>query len=459
LTGALVADLREVVGDANVLTAVEDTAGYTCDWTGRFQGLTPAVARPASTAEVAGVVAACRRHGVPLVPQGGNTGLVGGGVPLAGEVVLSLSRLAGVESVDPAARRLVALAGTPLAAVEAAAAAHGLAYGVDLGARGSATIGGTVATNAGGLRFVRHGGTREQLAGIEAVLGNGSTVAHLGAPAKDNTGYDLAALLCGSEGTLGVVTRACLRLVPRHDERAVSLLGFATPEAALAAAAALSASMLPLDALEMIWGPTMALLARELPPGPPFDAAAYLLVECADLVDPLPALSAAVDSLAGVVGAAVATDGRRRAELWRYRDEIAPAIARVGVPVKMDVSVPLPAQRELAASVSAVVTGVAPGAGLYLFGHVGDGNLHVNVVLPASAERDVAHRVEDAVYRVTADLGGSISAEHGIGTAKLPWLGLVRSDAELAAFRAIKSALDPDSICNPHCLLPPPFTR
>jgi FAD/FMN-containing dehydrogenase len=451
----LITAFAEVVGEPNVLAEHGEVAPYVADWTGRYVGHTACVVRPATTDEVAGVVAVCRAEGVGLVPQGGNTGLVGGSVPLAGEVVLSLGRLAGVDSVDRQSRLLVARAGTSLSAVQEAAAGAGLAYGVDLGARGSATIGGTVSTNAGGIRFLRHGGTRQQLAGIEAVLGSGSTISHLAGLPKDNTGYDLGGLLCGSEGTLGVITRACLRLVESYEERAVALLGFASAGAALAAASALGAAGLPLDALEMVWGGSFDLVCSAFELAAPFAAGDYLLVECAQHTDPLPALAAAVESLDGVTGVAVATDPRRRAELWRFREEIPLAVASVGTPVKLDVAVPLPAQGELAASVADALGGAVPGCRLFLFGHVADGNVHVNVVPPgARLDAGVAERIEETVYRLVAGLGGSISAEHGIGRAKLPWLPLVRSPAELEAFRAVKSALDPDGILNPGCLVP-----
>jgi FAD/FMN-containing dehydrogenase len=438
-----------------VLTEPGLVAPYVTDWTGRYLGHTAAVVRPATAEEVAGVVGVCRARGAGLVPQGGNTGLVGGSVPLGGEVVLNLGRLAGVESIDRQSRLLVARAGTTVSAVQEVAAGAGLAYGVDLGARGSATIGGTVATNAGGIRFLRHGGTRQQLAGIEAVLGSGSTISHLSGLPKDNTGYDLGGLLCGSEGTLGVITRACLRLVEGYAQRAVALLGFASARAALEAASALGTAGLPLDALEMIWGDSLHLVCSAFGLAPPFEAGDYLLVECADHADPLAGLAAAVESLPGLAGAAVATDPRRRAELWRFREEIPLAVATVGTPVKLDVAVPLPGQVELAESVVEALGRAVPGCRLYLFGHVADGNVHVNVVPPgAGLDAGVAERIEDTVYRLVADLGGSISAEHGIGRAKLPWLPLVRSGAELAAFRALKSALDPDGILNPGCLVP-----
>jgi FAD/FMN-containing dehydrogenase len=447
-----------VVGEPQVLTGPDLTAGYAVDWTGRFRGRTPAVVRPSSVDEVAGVLAACREHDAAVVPQGGNTGLSGGGVPLDGEVVLSTRRLASVES-DPAAGQLTAGAGASLGTVIRCAEAGGFSYGVDLSARDSATVGGTVATNAGGTRFLRHGGTREQLLGVEAVLGSGLVVSHLSGVPKDNTGYDLAGLLCGSEGTLGVVTRARLRLVERLEVRATALVGFATAEQAVQGTADLRACGAPLESLELVWDATLRLVcsAFGLPAPLPEPAGhrVYLLVECAGHADPLPALAEAVASLGGVGDAAVASDPLRRAALWRYREEAAAAIATAGVPVKMDVAVAPAALAELAARVTATVATVAPGAAPYLFGHAADGNLHVNVVPPPGSGARDTRAIEDAVYRVVHDLGGSISAEHGIGRAKLPWIHLSRSPDEIAAFRALKQAMDPDGILNPGVLLPP----
>ncbi|HEV7861802.1 MAG TPA: FAD-binding oxidoreductase, partial [Acidimicrobiia bacterium] len=235
----LLTSLTDVVGASHVLTDPELTASYEIDWTGRFVGRAAAVVRPGTTGEVAAVMALLHDAGRPVVPQGGNTGLVGGGVPLHGEVVVSLRRLAAIDPVDVAAGQVTTGAGATLAAVDAAAGGAGLAFGVDLAARDSATVGGMAATNAGGLRMLRYGGMRAQTAGVEAVLADGRVVSHLGGLAKDNTGYDLAGLLAGSEGTLAVITRLRLRLVPRLDHRTTGLLAFADADAALEALVAL----------------------------------------------------------------------------------------------------------------------------------------------------------------------------------------------------------------------------
>ena len=442
--------LVEVVGQPNVVTDPEVTASYAVDWTGRYRGTAPIVVRPGSTDEVAEVVRRCRDVGAALVPQGGNTGMVGGGVPLAGEVVVSLRRLDAVDAVDGRAGQLTARAGVTLAGVQQAAAAAGWAYGVDLGGRDSATIGGNVATNAGGLRVLRYGDTRAQVLGVEAVLGTGAVVSHLGGLIKDNTGYPLHALLCGSEGTLGVVTAVRLRLVPPAPARVVALLGMRGPGDAVAGAQQLRRTLPALSAAELMLGSGVSLVSRVL--GLPQPLAephgAYLLVEASGATDPTGALSEAVASLEGVRDAAVATEPAPAAALFRYREGHTEAINSIGPPHKLDVSFPPDVLAEMVDRMPQVVAAVAPGAEVWLFGHVGDGNVHVNVT---GVDPD-DNRVDDAVFRAVAAAGGSISAEHGIGTAKRPWLGLGRSEAELAAFAAIKRALDPDGILNPNVL-------
>ncbi len=439
----LIDRLREIVGAEHTLIEPDVVAGYCVDWTGRYRGTTPVVVRPGSTGEVAAIVGLCREHGTALVPQGGNTGLVGGSVPLAGEVVLSLGRLSAITEVDTGAGQLTAGAGAAIAAVQAEAAGAGWAYGVDFAARDTATVGGSVATNAGGVRHLRYGDTRAQVVGLEAVLGDGSVVSHLGGLLKDNTGYHLPSLLCGSEGTLGVVTAARVRLVPRSERRVVALLGLESIAAATELASELRRAVDDVEALEFMTKECVRLVGLPLPHDRPYDT--YVLVECAGHDDPTAALAAAV----GDVAAAVAgpSDPQRRAELWRYREGITEAVNREGPPHKLDVTLP-PAS--IPVFCEQVVAALPAPADVWLFGHLGDGNVHVNVT---GVEPD-DDTIDDTVLRLAADLGGSISAEHGIGTAKKRWLHLNRTASEIDAFRAIKRALDPDGILNPNVLLP-----
>ncbi len=451
LADRLLGALHQAVGVGQVMVRDDLCAGFSRDWTGRFVGRAAAVVRPGSTAEVAAVMRACRDAEVAVVPQGGNTGLVGGSVPLHGEVVMSLSRLASVEPVDRAARQVTVGAGVTLSALQRHAAASNLAFGVDLGARDSATVGGMIATNAGGLRFLRYGGMREQVVGMEAVLADGTVVAHLDGLAKDNTGYHWPSLLCGSEGTLAVITRARLKLVPALAETALALLAFDSVAAAVDAVWHVRERAPALSAAELFLGDGLDLVCEQLRLPHPFGTthAAYLIVECMALHDPVDELAAAVADLDRVSDIAVADRGRAEM-LWGYRERHAEAINLLGPPHKLDVTVPAAKLVEFIETVGSVVTSVDRSARTWLFGHVADGNIHVNITGLAPHEESA----DEAVLVYVAALGGSISAEHGIGTAKKHWLHLNRSDAEIALFRSLKLALDPTGVLNPHVLLP-----
>ena len=468
IDAGLIDELTGIVGAVHVLRDPEMTVGYSMDWTRRFAGATPLVIRPGDTAETAAVMSALAAARVPVVPQGGNTGLVGGSVPLAGEAVLSMRRLNICEPVDELASQVTLGAGVTLADAQAHAAASGLSVGVDLAARDSATIGGMVATNAGGINVLRYGAMRAQVVGIEAVLADGTVVSHLAGLEKDNTGYDLGSLLAGSEGTLGIITRVRLRLHPTQPERATALLAFETAADAVSAAAALRRGVASLHALEAVFEGAMALVSRHLgvaPPvgrlggdshrSPPIEdgGGAWLIAEAAARTDPSDELGAAVEELADlVVDAAVALDPAARQRLWAFRENVTEAISAAGIPHKLDVTLPAARLAEFVDGVPDVVRATDPDAQPLLFGHLGDGNVHVNVLGPGGAEP--ADEVDDAVLCYVAELGGSISAEHGIGTAKLSQLHLNRSEAELAAFSAIKRALDPVGLLNPNVLLP-----
>jgi FAD/FMN-containing dehydrogenase len=427
----------DVVRDPEVIRS------YSVDWTGRWRGDASAVLRPRNLDEVAASLAWCVERGIAVVPQGGNTGLVGGGVPVDGAAVLSLRGLDAVVDVDPDAGQLTAGAGATIASVQAAAAAAGWAYGLDWGARESATVGGSIATNAGGVRVIRHGDTRAQLVGIEAVLADGSIVSRLGGLVKDNTGYHLPSLLCGSEGTLGIVTAARLRLVPRYEQRVVAVVGLASMADAVSLAGHIRRTVADVDALEVFTDECRQLVGVAPPVGSAH--AVWLLVECAGHDEPTAALAAAVEDRPAAVGGP--TEPGRRAELWRIRHSITEAINAVGPPVKLDVTLPGP---RLATFCDEVPSVLPAGARLWLFGHVADGNIHVNVTGIDPTDESV----DDAVLRLVADHEGSISAEHGIGRAKRPWLHLVRTAAELGAMGAVKAALDPAGILNPGVLLP-----
>jgi FAD/FMN-containing dehydrogenase len=445
-----VAGLAAAVGPEAVVSDPVIRAAYEVDWTRRFHGRAAAIVRPRTVDGVAATLAWCNERGVAVVPQGGNTGLVAGGVPVGaaeGAIVLSLRHLDAVGPVDELAAQVSVGPGLELDRLSALAGVHGFEFGVDLGARATATIGGMVATNAGGIRVLRYGAMRAQVLGTEAALADGSVVRHMAGLAKDNTGYDLTGLLVGSEGTLGVVTAARLRLVPRLPDRLVVLAGIPTVGEAVEVVAELRHRVDGLDAVEAVLGDGLALMHDQLGLAPPFaDAGGVLvLVEWAGRGEPPSGLAAVLERYPS----AAATDPGGRARLWRYREGMAEAIAMVGVPHKLDVTLPAAELAGFVASVPAVVTAAVPAARVHLFGHLADGNVHVNVT---GADVD-DERVDDAVLHLVAEHGGSISAEHGVGRAKAKWLGLSRTASEIAAFRAIKRALDPAGILNPGVIL------
>jgi FAD/FMN-containing dehydrogenase len=444
--------LEAVVGPEHVLTDPDLTASYETDWTQRFTGKARCVVRPGSTDEVAAVLAACAAEGVRVTVQGGNTGLVGGGVPAGDDVLLSLTRLASVGPVDPASAQVTVGAGVTLATLQGVARDAGFDVGVDLAARDSATVGGLVATNAGGIRVVRYGSMRQQVVGLTAVLPDGSVIRRMAGLEKDGTGYDLMGLLAGSEGTLAVITEVRVRLVPRFRARAVALLAMSSTQAVVDVLPGLRASLPSLAAAELFYAPGLGLVRKHggLPAPFPVDHEAYLLVECADLTDPTEQLVAAVETAEGLVDARIADDAAGQRALWAYRETHTESISAEGVPVKLDVSVPVTSLPALVEALAPTIAAVAPAARPIVFGHVNEGNLHVNV-LDAG---ELAEEVSDAVLRLVASFEGSISSEHGVGRAKVPWLGLSRTPVEIDAMRAIKTALDPAGLLNPGVLFP-----
>jgi FAD/FMN-containing dehydrogenase len=458
---ALHADLPDalsaIVGPSQVLDDPDLRAPFEQDWTRRFGGPARLVVRPGSTQEVASVLQACVTRGVAVVTQGGNTGLVGGSVPPASSsgapapVLLSTSRLTRFDAVDLTASQVTVGAGVTLGHLQSAAGQAGLTFAVDLAARDSATVGGMIATNAGGLHVLRYGPMRTQVVGVEAVLASGTIISRLNGLLKDNTGYDLSQLLVGSEGTLGIVTAARLKLVPQHHQRVVVLLGLPDTAAALVVVEAVRRRMEGLQAAEIFYEDGLDLvrahggLASPLPrPWP-----AYLVLEVAGPEDPSDSMFAVLAELNVADDAsAIGLDAVTQDRLWAYRERHTEAISALGVPHKLDVTLPPGRLAEFEQAVRRVVSDTAPGSTLVLFGHVGDGNLHVNVVGPDPSDESV----DDAVLKLVASMDGSISAEHGIGRAKTGWLHLSRSPEEIAVMRSLKRALDPDGLLNPGVL-------
>lgn len=444
--------LRGIVGASHVLVDPDLKAVYETDWTGRFRGVARCVIRPASTGEVAAVVQACSDDGASIVVQGGNTGLVGGGVPTDGgeEVVISLARLTELSPVEKLSSQVVVGAGVTLENLQQHARAAGLDFGVDLAARSSATVGGLIATNAGGIRVLRYGSMRQQLVGIEAVTARGEIISHLTGLAKDNTGFDLAALMCGSEGTLAVITKARLRLTPMLTARAVALVGVDGTAGALDLVASARVRLPSLSAAEIFYPDGLELVRAHAHLAPPLSASfgAYVLLEASAAVDPTDQLLQMLAETDAVLDATVASDAAGAARLWAYRESHTEAINAAGMPIKLDVCVPLPALSELVDELPQVVHAVAATARVIVFGHVNEGNLHVNVL----GAGDDDELVTDSVLRLVARHHGSISSEHGVGRAKVAWLELSRTPAEIRMMLAIKAALDPDRRLNPGVL-------
>jgi len=470
--GAASDRLRAALGTAAVLTDADLRAGHEVDWTGRWHGRATAVVRPRDTAQVVEALRIAGECGITVVPQGGNTGLVAGGVPIdeALDAIVLSTRALDTIDLDATTGEVVVGAGATLEAVQRIAHAHGWDTPVDLASRGSATIGGMVATNAGGTQVVRYGHIGEHVLGVEAVLADGSVVGTVPALRKDNTGYRWPGILTGSEGTLAVITRVHLRLVPRLTDRATALLVHPSMEAAVRVAAALRRALPDLVAIEVASRACIDLVLEHtgLPdPCPGVAGAAYVVVETAGRAGTADALladlAAAVEPLAipegdapaDVLAVAVASGEADRARLWRYRESHTEAINALGVPHKLDVTLPAARLAGFAEEVVDRIREIAPDARTFLFGHLGDGNLHVNVVGPDPDD----DRVDRAVLDLVAAAGGSISAEHGIGRAKRSSLALARRPDDIAAMRRLRDALDPAGTLNPGVLLPPATDR
>ena len=455
---ALVDALRDALGPEAVATDPEVLASCAHDLTGRWHGAPRCLLRPRSTAQVARAVAACAAHGVPVVAQGGNTGLVGGQIPTAGEACLSLARLDDLEPVDVAAGEVVVGAGAVLSQVQQHVRRSGLDVPVDHGGRWGATIGGMVATNAGGARAVRHGLMRAHVRGLEAVLADGRVLRRLAGLRKDNTGYDLVGLLAGSEGTLGVITRVRLGLVPWQPRRLVALVGLPDLDAALALLAALRARAPELlEAADFLHREGLALVRDHhgLPAPLAGDWPVLAVVELAGPDDRAGALESALEHALTAAGAdpeavAVADAPAQREALWTHRDGLNEAIAARGVPVKLDVSVPPGALASVPAAVADAVAAVDPAATTLTFGHLGDGNVHVNVLSDHADEAALTA----AVLELVLARGGSVAAEHGVGVAKRGWVARARDPVEVDALRALKAALDPHGVLAPGRLVP-----
>ncbi len=470
---SLLEKLRDVVGAANVLRE-GDLSAWEVDWRKRYRGRALAVVRPASTDEVAAVVRLCAGHGTSIVAQGGNTGLVGGSGPDASgtQVVLSTARLDRIRAVDTTNLTMTVEAGCVLQRVQEAAAREGLLFALSLAAEGSCTIGGNLATNAGGTQVLRYGNAREQCLGLEVVTAQGEIWHGLSALRKDNTGYDLRDLLIGSEGTLGIITAATLKLQPRPAAMLTAMASLATLEAACELLSLAHARLGPgLTGFEVMNAFSLGLVRKHFAQlrQPLASAPWTVLIEQSDAESEVHG-AAALEGLLGVAlerglidDTAVATSIEQAHAMWHLREAIPLAQAAEGPNIKHDIALPVSAVAAFVASTDAALRRAFPGIRLVDFGHLGDGNLHYNVQCPEGEDAAgfLRHEAEvnAIVYDAVVARAGSISAEHGIGALKREQLVVRKSPVALAMMQAIKRALDPAGVLNPGRVLPPEATR
>ncbi|WP_374360014.1 FAD-binding oxidoreductase [Pseudoduganella danionis] len=466
---AFLQQCRDLIGCSHVLETAQDMAPYLNDWRGRHTGSALAVLRPGSVEQVAALVRACAQHGVPIVPQGGNTGLVLGSVPdnSGRAVVLSLGRLNRIRKIDVANRTMTVDAGCILAQIQQAAAAEGCLFPLSLASEGSCTIGGNLSSNAGGTAVLRYGNTRELCLGLEVVTAQGDIWDGLRGLRKDNTGYDLRDLYIGAEGTLGIITGAVLKLYPQPQASITALAAMESPEQALKLLKLMQDYCgASLTGFELMSRLCLALVAQQFPALPqPFAAShgQYVLLELSSNESEQHAVSlleraigAALDG--AIIGdAVVATSVAQSQSLWQLREHIPLAQAKAGKNIKHDISLPVSRIPEFIATTAPLLEQAFPACQLVCFGHLGDGNLHFNVAPPEGVGHEAFLANQAAVNRLVHDsvqrFGGSISAEHGIGALKKDDLARYKSPVELALMRSIKAALDPQGIMNPGKIL------
>lgn len=467
--GSVLDSLRsELQRPGLLLTEPNEVLAYTTDWTRKFTGTAPAVLRPKDSGEVSRCVLICRKLGLSIVPQGGNTSMVGGSVPRSGEVILSLSRLNNIEKFDPASATVQLQAGVVLEVLQNNLAENGFVFPVDLGARGSCQIGGMIATNAGGIKVLRYGHMREQVLGLEVVLADGTVLSNLNCLKKNNTGLDLKHLFVGSEGILGVITRAVLQTRPKPLAVQTALLGINSREILPQLLTLIRERLRGLSSLEIITRDSIEL-CKEVEPDTrePFDKsypACVIVEEETDIGDLerdnfLHRLSCIMES--GLISDAIVAEGESQTKnIWKLRDGVTEAISRSGLSHKFDVTVPaseIPRFLDRMEYLGAEFRGLRT----ILFGHLGDGNIHVNMVQKIDLSDDEFHsmgpKLAKLVYEHVANLNGSISAEHGIGISKRSYLHHSRSAGEVRIMRDLKRLFDPEGIFNPGVIIPPNY--
>ena len=468
----MIDDLSAIVGRQGVLSDPVEMSGYLEDWRGRYRGPALCVVLPSTTDQVAAVVRLCAETRTRVLPQGGNTSLCGGAVPGADgppPVIVSLQRMRRIRSIDAVNSAICVDAGAPLAAVQESAAGHGRLYPVSLGAEGSCQIGGTIATNAGGTGVLRYGSTRENVLGLEVVLPDGQVWDGLSALRKNNTGYDLKHLFIGSEGTLGIITGAVLKLHPLPTARSVAWLAVAAPAAALAVFGLFRAvSEARLSGFEIMNDLQIALVSEHVPDrrAPVRSAGWHVLVELSDTCSQLE-LDAAMEvvlenalSREFVSDAAIGASEAQRGAMWEFRHSVSEANKKAGIGLTSDTSVPISTVPDFITSATAAVRAIVPDLAVVIVGHMGDGNVHFIPFFSrpqwqALDDRDaVATRIRRAVNDAAAALGGTFSAEHGIGRTLTAEMARYKPPVEIALMQAVKHSLDPHGLFNPGRLLP-----
>ncbi len=464
-------ELRDIVGPSACLDKAEDLAPFLAEWRGLFRGVADLVLLPASTAEVSAVLRCCSARGIGVVPQGGNTGLVGGAVarsaPGQPQVILSARRMAAIRELDPDNYTITAEAGCVLASLQAAAAEADRFFPLSLASEGSCQLGGNLSTNAGGINVLRYGTARELVLGLEVVLPDGRVFDGLRGLRKDNTGYDLKQLFIGAEGTLGFITAATCKLYPRPRGVATAMVAVADPDAAITLHSRARLGLGDeLIAFELISRPSLTFVLEYLPAAkePLRDASPwYVLLEIATARDQPVAEEELESFLADCIESGLVRDGvaarsgAQRDELWALRHNISDAQKLGGASIKNDISIPVSRVGDFIREAAQLAEALVPGIRIVAFGHVGDGNIHFNLTQPhgmAAAEfLALWEPVTREINAIAVRLGGSFSAEHGIGLLKAPELKRLRGGVELELMRTIKQALDPARIMNPGKIL------
>jgi FAD/FMN-containing dehydrogenase len=451
-------DLKAGLGAHAVLTGADVPARNCNDWSAQLPRRPLAVVRPVDATGVSQAVAACRAAGLPFVPQGGMTGLCGGATPEAGWVAISLERMTGIEEIDAASATMTVKAGTPLEVIQNAADAAGFLFPLDLGSRGSCAIGGNLSTNAGGNRVIRYGMTRDLVLGLEVVLADGTVVTNLNKLLKNNAGYDLKHLFIGSEGTLGIITRVVLRLFPKPRSTMAALCALSDYDAVVTLLGeARNGLGSNLSAFEVMWPDYWQVVTERVGVRAPVGSGHgfYVLVEThgSDEAADGARFQAWLEGMMeqGVLAdAAVAQSHAQTQAFWAVRDACAEFGQVLGPHVSYDIGLVVARMDSFATRCKAALSAGIPGCESVYYGHIGDGNLHLVTWVPGLAIEQQPKAAMDAIiYGLVRELGGSISAEHGIGTMKKPWLGHARSEPEIALMRTLKAALDPDNLLNP----------